>query len=394
MAKIRARAASDGGGYQVRYYGPDGTRRAKTFSRKREAQAFANTVEADKVRGEWADPKLAKVAFEVYVVSYLATLSHLKPSTRLKVEGHLRNYVLPSFAHIQVADIRPAEVRAWVAALLKHGLSPATVKAIHGTFSRVMNQAILDGITARHPSFGLVLPREGPVEEMHVLEPEQIVSLADSIDPRYRALIFTAAYTGLRWSELVALRAEHLDLDKGVIYVREALVEVNGTLHPGATKTGARRTVSLPDFLVDMLAEQLQRYPSSSGHVFTSAQGQPLRRNFYQRHYLPALIASSVDAELCLCDSDSCQRRHRPLYRFHDLRHTCASLLIAQGAHPKEIQERLGHSTIRMTLDRYGHLFPSLDARLKTGLDDTYRGSLNQPQVPDNDRNDLPILFH
>lgn len=67
--------------------------------------------------------------------------------------------------------------------------------------------------------------------------------------------------------------------------------------------------------------------------------------------------------------------RHTPLYRFHDLRHTCASLLIAQGAHPKEIQERLGHSTIRITFDRYGHLFPSLDERLRDGLDELYAGA-------------------
>ena len=76
---------------------------------------------------------------------------------------------------------------------------------------------------------------------------------------------------------------------------------------------------------------------------------------------------------LCLCTDRSCKLRHRPLYRFHDLRHTCAALLIAQGAHPKEIQERLGHSTITLTFDRYGHLFPSLDERLRDGLDKMIR---------------------
>lgn len=117
-----------------------------------------------------------------------------------------------------------------------------------------------------------------------------------------------------------------------------------------------------------MLTDHLKEFPPVDGLVFTSSQGGPLRRNFYKRHYLPALRAS-VDAQLCLCDRTSCSDRHTPLYRFHDLRHTCAALLIAQGAHPKEIQERLGHSTIRITFDRYGHLFPSLDERLKDGLD-------------------------
>lgn len=77
--------------------------------------------------------------------------------------------------------------------------------------------------------------------------------------------------------------------------------------------------------------------------------------------------------KLCLCTNRTCENRHRPLYRFHDLRHTCAALLIAQGAHPKEIQERLGHSTITLTFDRYGHLLPSLDERLRDGLDQMIR---------------------
>lgn len=381
MAKIRRRSSKDGGGYQVRYYGPDGKRRAKTFTRRREADQFAATVEADKSRGQWVDPAQTRTRFATYVASYLDTLSHLRPSSRLKVEGHLRNYVLPTFGGLRVGDIRPNDVRVWVAAMLGTGLSPATVKAVVGTFSRIVNQAVADGLVARSPVLGLQLPREGRGEEMHVLEPQEIAALASVIDPRFRTLIFTAAYTGLRWSELAALKVQSLDLLKGVVHVRESLVEVNGRLCPGLTKTGASRAVSLPRFLCRMLTDHLKDFPPVDGFVFTSRQGGPLRRNFYKRHYLPALKAS-VDPDLCLCTRHSCAARHTPLYRFHDLRHTCAALLIAQGAHPKEIQERLGHSTIRITFDRYGHLFPSLDERLKDGLDEAFEagrsGSLDR----------------
>lgn len=82
-----------------------------------------------------------------------------------------------------------------------------------------------------------------------------------------------------------------------------------------------------------------------------------MRRNFYHRHFKPAVRRAGLPAKL----------------RFHDLRHTCAAILIAQGAHPKEIQERLGHSTIRLTFDRYGHLFPTLDSRLRDGLEAAFR---------------------
>lgn len=379
MARIRQRAEEDGGGYQVRYYGPDGKRRAKTFARKRDAEKFINTVETDKLRGEWIDPKLAKTPLEECVAAYLDTLTHLKPSTRLKVEGHLRNYVLPTFKDLQIADIRSSDVRAWISAMLRHGLSPATVKAVHGTFSRIMNQAVLDGMIPRSPCVGVKLPKEAAGEEMHVLEPSAIERLAESTKPRFRALIYMAAYTGMRWSELVALKVSNLDLLKGVVHVRESLVEVNGRHFPGSTKTGAKRSVSLPRFLSHMLGKHLGEFPPVNDFLFTSAKGKPLRRNFYKRHYLPALITSGLDPALCLCDREHCEERHTPLYRFHDLRHTCAALLIAQGAHPKEIQERMGHSTIRITFDRYGHLFPSLDERLRDGLDELYVAAKRQP---------------
>lgn len=110
------------------------------------------------------------------------------------------------------------------------------------------------------------------------------------------------------------------------------------------------------------------RFPNVDGHVFSSAEGMALRRrNFYRRHYKPAVVRAGLDPDL----------------RFHDLRHTCAALLIAQGAHAKEIAERLGHSTTRLTMDRYGHLLPSLDERLREGLEATYRAAAAGPARDD-----------
>ena len=96
--------------------------------------------------------------------------------------------------------------------------------------------------------------------------------------------------------------------------------------------------------------------------MFTAPRGGPLRHNlFYVRHFKPAVVRAGLP----------------PALRFHDLRHTCAALLIAQGAHPRAIMERLGHSSIQVTLDRYGHLFPGLDAALTDGLEATYRASVS-----------------
>jgi integrase len=118
----------------------------------------------------------------------------------------------------------------------------------------------------------------------------------------------------------------------------------------------------LPPFLVEELTVYLgDASDDSDAFVFTAPEGGPLRHNlFYQRTFRPAVRRAGLP----------------PGLRFHDLRHTCAALLIAQRAHPKAMQERLGHSSITVTLDRYGHLFPSLDEALTEGLEGTYRAAL------------------
>ena len=118
--------------------------------------------------------------------------------------------------------------------------------------------------------------------------------------------------------------------------------------------------MSLPPFLCSILNDHLGKF-SSDDYMFTSPMGEPLRRsNWYRRHFKPAVVPAGID----------------PGFRFHDLRHTCAALAIAQGAHPKVVQERLGHASIRLTLDTYGHLLPGLDERLCDDLEKAHLEAL------------------
>jgi integrase len=165
-----------------------------------------------------------------------------------------------------------------------------------------------------------------------------------------------AAYTGLRAGEICALRVGRLDLLRGRILVAESVTEVEGHgLVFGEPKTNERRSVTLPVFLRDELGAHLAgRDAGPDDFVFPSSSGGVLRHKmFYKRVFKPAVMAAGLPTSM----------------RFHDLRHTCASLCIALGAHPKAIQERLGHSSITVTLDRYGHLFPKLDEALTERLD-------------------------
>jgi integrase len=159
--------------------------------------------------------------------------------------------------------------------------------------------------------------------------------------------------------ELVGLKRDNLNLLKREVRIVGSLEEVHGgPRYVEETKTSAtRRTLSIPPFLVEEMVLHLQHAPESE-FVFTGSRGALLRRsNFRKRHWKPAVSKAELEPEL----------------RFHDLRHSCASILISRGAHPKEIQARLGHASITTTLDRYGHLFPSLGSQLDESLEVAFR---------------------
>lgn len=194
------------------------------------------------------------------------------------------------------------------------------------------------------------------------LTSEEVEALAGVIDPHYRPLLYSAVYLGARWGELAGLKREHLDLVRRRVHIVGSLQEIAGALEwlPETKSAASRRVLSVPTFLAEMLAAHL-----AGEFVFTSKRGHLLRRStFRQGVWLPAIRDAGLE----------------PL-RFHDLRHTCASLLIAEGAHPKEIQARLGHSSITTTLNVYGHLFPSLDERLAERLDATYQQARSNRDV-------------
>ena len=350
-------------GWVARYRDPSGRQRSKSFKREVDARKFLTAIEADKLFGRWIDPKLAEIPFGRYAEEWLQITAH-EPGTRLNIEGRLRNHILPYFEDMPLVAIKSRHVRAWVTQLRDKGLAPATVVATYNTFAKIIRTAVIDGLIATTPCLGIDLPRLGKREEMRFLDPRGINLLADSVDARYRALVYTAGYTGMRWGELAALRAENLNLLRGLVDVVETQTEISGSIQVKPyTKTGGRRTISLPGFLAEMIGHHMGLYPSIE-RVFCAAEGGPLRRTFYRRHFVPATRRAGL----------------APL-RFHDLRHSCVAMLIGEGAHPAEIMQRLGHSSVKTTLDRYGHLFPSLDLRLKDGLQRLYQESINEADV-------------
>jgi integrase len=339
------------GSWRAGYRDPvSGGKRTRTFATKADAKTFLATVVTDIHRGQYVDPRGGALLFRDWVNRWLE-VRLVRPATRYTDAGRLRNHLLPHLGALRLRDITPLVVRRWVLELTTV-IGGKTVRHCHALLSTVVNDAIVEGLLLTNPCRGTRLPT---VEESPAvaLTEEQLAALIDATPEHWQPLIITAAGTGLRWGELGGLKRSRVQLLRRRLEVVETLVEAGGRVSVGPPKTPrSRRVVSLPSQVVDALADQLGRHDDE--YVFVSTQGGPIRReNFWRRVWRPTLAAAGIT----------------PPPRFHDLRHTHVSLLIAAGVPMKAIQERLGHTSIVTTMDRYGHLLPDVDDALLSALE-------------------------
>lgn len=359
MAHVRdlhkTRGTTTGKRWQVRYRTPEGDERAEHFRTHAEADDRKVAIEASLRSHTWVDPRLAKTPVESWLMDWQASRLGRRPSTRARDEVVIRRHLLPAFGKAPIGSVRPMDVKRLVADLHERGYAPAYIAKAYQLLAAAFNAAVEEGLLARSPCRGVELPK---IErrEMTILTPAEVSRLADTIRPRFRALVLTAAYTGLRAGELSGLHVDQLDLLRKRVRVTRTAVDVRGHWSVGEPKTNAsRRTVSLPQALCEMIAQHLAEYgPSDDGLVFTAPQGGPIRWSSWRRRYWkPALEKAGLG-------------HVRP----HDLRHSHAAWLIAANEHPKVIQSRLGHASISTTLDTYGHLMDGLDEDAAERLND------------------------
>lgn len=363
MASIRQKPS---GGWEARYRDARGTMRARTFPTKTAATRWAKEIETDVRRGDWVDPRRARTTMREWADEYLATLVHLRAVTQADYERQVRVHIVPVFGDWPVAQVQTVDVRRFLAGLRATGMAPKTLQKVRLVLRQVLETARESGAIKSNPCEGIRLPRAEAKDPLF-LTADQVEALALATRPPYGVLIRFAAATGLRPSELCGLRVGRLDIVTGTVEVAEALTVVKGRTEVGPTKTGGRRTVQLSRSVCHRLGEhlvgratQVGRALTAEDYVFVAPEGGPLRRDLlHKRIFRPAVSAAGLPDRL----------------RMHDLRHTCASLLIQLGAHPKVIQEWLGHQSITVTMDVYGHLFPSLSQALAERLDDVLRSA-------------------
>lgn len=344
---------TESGRWQARYRDPTGRERARNFTRKVDADRFLIGVESDKLRGHWIDPEAARIRLSEVAERWYSTTAPLKPKTRSGYRSLLDSRILPYLGDLQLRQIDPVVVREWVADLQTDGLSASRIRQARNVLHAVFNMAVDGSMVTRNPVGAVKTP---PVitPPRRYLTAEQVGKLADAMESPYDLLVLVLAYTGIRFGEAAALRGSHCDIEGSRLQISESLAEVAGQLHFGSTKTHRQRVVALPGSIRDKLQHHFgDAAIASDDLVFTSPKGRALRYSNFRRRQWTSAIEKAGLAGL----------------EIHELRHTAASLMINHGGDPKLIQTQLGHSSISVTYDIYGHLFPDRLDELAARLD-------------------------
>lgn len=325
-----------------------------TFATKADADRAVSLALADQSRGAWVDPGRGRRLLSDYAWTWLDDRPQLRPRTRELYEGLLRLHILPVLGGVELRKLSPSTVRRWYATMLKAGHpGRSTVAKSYRLLHTILGTASADELLVKNPC---VIAGGGQerAAEREVITVAQVWALADAVEPRYRALVLLAAFTGLRRGELFGLTRERIDLARHTLTVVEQRQQLrNGTLIVGPPKTEAgRRIVALPAPLIPEIEAHLAVYGpgDAGGLVFTGQKGGPLRDHVWQAKWAKARSAVGLDD-----------------LHFHDLRHVANTLTAACGASTRELMHRMGHVSSAAAL-RYQHATRDRDAAIAAAL--------------------------
>jgi integrase len=294
-------------------------------------------------------------------------LRNIKDTVRQRTweryEQIVRVHLKPTLGRLKLKNITPTHVRGLYREKLDAGASNRTVQYIHTTLRKALQDAVTDELIPRNVADGIKAPRPKK-KEINPLSPEQTRTFLEAIrDNPLEALYVLAVHRGLRQGELLGLKWDDVDLEAGTLQVRRTLsLTRNGHVFE-QPKNGKGRSIELTQSAADTLRSHLQRQLKEiealgdeyqdQGLIFPGEKGQPMR---------PWTLTRKLQRML--------ERAALPHIRFHDLRHTCATLLLSKGVHPEFVQELLGHATISITLDTYSHVIPAMGDQTRKAIED------------------------
>ena len=360
---MRKRANGEGSVYRRKSDGrwvgslslPDGTR--KVFYGKKQSEVIAKLDEAanDLRRGMLAVG--SNTTLQEYLENWLENVHKptIRLSTYLNYRKLLKNYLVPGIGKVKIHRLTPQQVQGFYSQKMSEGLAPKTVNNIHGVLHKALDNAVKWNILPRNVCDAVTPPRI-PRKEKNVLTKQQAHTLLEEVRThRLEALLTLAITTGMREGELLALHWQDMNFEDCSLQVKRAVSYLKGYGYVESEPKTAkgRRMIKLPVFVVDILVrhkaqqEEQRREVGSTwidkDLVFTNAQGYYYSSSTLRKVFRRFLVSIGL-----------------PHMRFHDLRHSAATILLAMKVHPKVVQEILGHSQIAMTLDVYSHALPSM----------------------------------
>jgi integrase len=313
----------------------------------------------------------------------------LRPSTRANYR-YLIKHIVPRLGGVRLQRLTPGQLNAMYAELLatgrcdgKGGLSAKTVREVHSLLHRALADAVRWGLLTRSPADSADPPRK-QTRERQAWTAEQLAAFLRHVKgDRLYAAYHLAAMTGMRRGEVLGLRWRDLDLDAGRLTVVQTLIVVGPDYEFGTPKTArGRRSLALDPGTVAVLrdhreAQELERHylglDPTGDLVFTTIEGGPLSPRAFTKAFQQRV-----------------KRAGLPQIPLHALRHTHATLALQAGIHPKVVSERLGHSSVSITLDVYSHAIPAMEetaaalvATLVLGEEDASVALLEPPGNPD-----------
>ncbi|RST13461.1 tyrosine recombinase XerC [Streptomyces sp. WAC05950] len=353
MASIKKRP---NGKYRARYRDATGREHARHFTRKTEAQRWLDEETASLVTGTYVNPKDRKVTVDEWCDTWIAAYEGKRPSTVRQGRVHLAR-IRKEFGPLSLAAIKPSAVRSWLGRLQKEGLQASYVYALHNRLSQVLTDAVHDGLLTSNPCSRRTSPGAGKPRP-YVATTEQVWQLYEAFDEHYRLAVLLGAFAGLRVGEVCGLRRGDVAFDE-----REIRPAVQYPAVPLKTEM-SREAIPVPDELVAAIPRPRD---GEAATVLVREDGeQPStwaieRQIRAVRGKIPGLPEG---------------------FRFHDLRHYYASLLIASGADVKVVQHRLRHSSAKTTLDTYGHLWPDSEETTRAAVGAAMKDKIKKAADP------------
>lgn len=331
------------GKWQAQVRLPNGRRVTKTATLRKTVVEWAKDAELDVARGKWDDPKSARVTYAKWRELFMA-IRTVEPETLRGDKAIMTTHIAPYFDKIELTEIRPSTVKAWLAKMARDDVGPAAQVRAYNLFRTSLKAAVADEILPANPADKVAAPKPSK-SRVEWFTPKQVESITDCLAPRDAAMTTLMAWVGLRWGECAGLRVGDVDWLRRIVSVYQVVTQ-SARVKAYPKNSPSRRDVPIPPHVVELISPfAVGKKPGDL--LFTSqTTGRPINASNWRKVFQAAIEKANEE-----------QPGLVPDYTPHALRHTAASWLVQAGVPLMEVQRLLGHATPTMT-NKYAHLAP------------------------------------